>query len=145
MDSIQNIEEEVINEFAVFDDWTDKYEYIIDMGKSLAPLEEIYKKDENKVTGCQSQVWLSAEMKDGNIYYKADSDAIITKGLIALLIRVLSGQKPEDVMDAKLGFLDKIGMKEHLSPTRSNGLMSMIAHMRKYAEKAKMNKPLSLN
>lgn len=145
MDSIDKIEDEVVTEFGVFDDWTDKYEYIIDIGKSLPPLEDIYKKDENKVTGCQSQVWLSAEMKDGKIYYKADSDAIITKGLIALLIRVLSGQKPGDVADAKLGFLDKIGMREHLSPTRSNGLMSMIAHMKKYAEKAKMNQPLSLN
>ena len=123
----------------------DNYEYIIDIGKNLPPLEEAYKTDLNKVTGCQSQVWLSAEMKDCNLYYKADSDAIITKGVIALLIRVLSGDKPDEIVDAKLGFLDEIGMKEHLSPTRSNGLVSMIAHMKKYAEKAKLNEPLSLN
>lgn len=145
MESIDKIEEQVVEEFSVFDDWMDKYEYIIDIGKNLAPLEDTYKTDLNKVTGCQSQVWLSAEMKDGNLYYKADSDAIITKGLIALLIRVLSGHKPEEIIDAKLGFLDKIGMRGHLSPTRSNGLVSMIAHMKKYAEKAKLNEPLSLN
>ena len=145
MDSIDKIEEQVVEEFSVFDDWMDKYEYIIDIGKNLPPLEEAYKTDLNKVTGCQSQVWLSAEMKDGNLYYKADSDAIITKGLIALLIRVLSGHKPEEIIDTKLEFLDKIGMREHLSPTRSNGLVSMIAHMKKYAEKAKLNEPLSLN
>lgn len=145
MNSIDKIEEQVVEEFSVFDDWMDKYEYIIDIGKNLPPLEETYKTDLNKVTGCQSQVWLSAEMKDGNLYYKADSDAIITKGLIALLIRVLSGHKPDEIVDAKLGFLDEIGMKEHLSPTRSNGLVSMIAHMKKYAEKAKLNEPLSLN
>ncbi len=145
MESIDKIEQQVVEEFSVFDDWMDKYEYIIDIGKNLPPLEEAYKTDLNKVTGCQSQVWLSAEMKDGNLYYKADSDAIITKGLIALLIRVLSGHKPDEIVDAKLGFLDEIGMKEHLSPTRSNGLVSMIAHMKKYAEKAKLNEPLSLN
>ena len=145
MESIDKIEQQVVEEFSVFDDWMDKYEYIIDIGKNLPPLEETYKTDLNKVTGCQSQVWLSAEMKDGNLYYKADSDAIITKGLIALLIRVLSGHKPDEIVDAKLGFLDEIGMKEHLSPTRSNGLVSMIAHMKKYAEKAKLNEPLSLN
>ena len=145
MESIDKIKQQVVEEFSVFDDWMDKYEYIIDIGKNLPPLEEAYKTDLNKVTGCQSQVWLSAEMKDGNLYYKADSDAIITKGLIALLIRVLSGHKPDEIVDAKLGFLDEIGMKEHLSPTRSNGLVSMIAHMKKYAEKAKLNEPLSLN
>lgn len=145
MESIGKTERDIVDEFSVFDDWSDKYEYIIDIGKNLPVLEDIYKKDENKVTGCQSQVWLTAEMKDGSLYYKADSDAIITKGLIALLIRVLSGHKPEEILDTKLSFLDEIGMKEHLSPTRSNGLVSMIAHMKKYAEKAKMNQPLSLN
>ncbi|MCB0724554.1 MAG: SufE family protein [Ignavibacteriae bacterium] len=145
MESITSIEDQIVEEFSVFDDWMDKYDYIIDIGKNLPPLEDAYKTDENKVTGCQSQVWLTAEMKDGDLYYKADSDAIITKGLIALLIRVLSGHKPEEILDTKLDFLDKIGMKEHLSPTRSNGLVSMIAHMKKYAEKAKLNEPLSLN
>ena len=145
MESIANIEDQIVEEFSVFDDWMDKYDYIIDIGKNLPPLEDTYKTDGNKVTGCQSQVWLTAEMKDGSLYYKADSDAIITKGLIALLIRVLSGHKPEEILDTKLDFLDKIGMKEHLSPTRSNGLVSMIAHMKKYAEKAKLNEPLSLN
>ena len=145
MESIANIEDQIVEEFSVFDDWMDKYDYIIDIRKNLPPLEDTYKTDGNKVTGCQSQVWLTAEMKDGSLYYKADSDAIITKGLIALLIRVLSGHKPEEILDTKLDFLDKIGMKEHLSPTRSNGLVSMIAHMKKYAEKAKLNEPLSLN
>ncbi len=145
METIDKIEEQVVDEFSVFDDWADKYEYIIDIGKSLPAMPEELKTDANKVSGCQSQVWLAAELKDGKLYYTADSDAIITKGLIALLIRVLSGQAPEEIYDAKLGFLDKIGMKAHLSPTRSNGLTSMVAHMRKYAEKAKLNQPLSLN
>ena len=145
MDSIEKIEEKVVDEFSVFDDWADKYEYVIDIGKNLPAMEDEYKTDANKVSGCQSQVWLTAEMKDGKLYYKADSDAIITKGLIALLIRVLSGHSPEAIMNSKLGFLEQIGMKEHLSPTRSNGLTSMVAYMKKYAEKAKHNQPLSLN
>lgn len=145
METIEQIEDQVADEFSVFDDWADKYEYIIDIGKNLPVMDETQKTDANKVSGCQSQVWLTAEMKDGKLYYAADSDAIITKGLIALLIRVLSGQAPEEIYDAKLGFLERIGMKEHLSPTRSNGLISMIAHMKKYAEKAKLNQPLSLN
>jgi cysteine desulfuration protein SufE len=132
--SIQEIENELIEDFSVFDNWTDKYEYIIDLGKNLPLIDSKYKIDEYKVTGCQSQVWLRPEYRDGRVYYFADSDAIITKGLIALLIKVLSGQKPEDVLNADMGFIDKIGMREHLSPTRSNGLVSMISYMKNYAK-----------
>lgn len=132
--SITEIEKNIIEEFGMFDDWMQKYEYLIEMGKDLPLIDEKYKTDEYKVKGCQSQVWLNAEMKSGKVIYKADSDAMITKGLIALLIRVLSNQKPEDIVNSKLDFIDKIGMKEHLSPNRSNGLMSMISYMKKYAE-----------
>lgn len=132
-ESIDNIENQIVEEFSLFDDWMDKYEYIIELGKNLPLIDEKFKTEEYKVKGCQSQVWLNAEMKDGKLIYKADSDAIITKGLIALLIRVMSGQKPEDIANAKLEFINKIGMKEHLSPNRSNGLMSMINYMKNYA------------
>jgi len=132
--TIPQIENEITEEFALFDDWSDKYEYIIELGKKLPLIDLQYKTDENKVTGCQSQVWLKAENSDGRIIYKADSDAVITKGLIGLLIRVLSGQKPQDIVKAELDFIDKIGMKEHLSPTRANGLVSMIGHMKKIAQ-----------
>jgi cysteine desulfuration protein SufE len=131
---IQEIEEDIVDEFSVFDDWMDKYEYIIDLGKRVPLIDEQYKIDEYKVKGCQSQVWLHADYDNNSIIFTADSDAMITKGLIALLIRVLSGQRPEDIAKAKLDFLDKIGMKEHLSPTRSNGLVSMINLMKRYAE-----------
>ena len=131
--SINIIEDQIVEEFSLFDDWMDKYEYIIELGKKLPLIDEKYKTDDYKVKGCQSQVWLNAELKDGKLIYKADSDAVITKGLIALLIRVLSNQKPEDVSNAKLDFINKIGMKEHLSPNRSNGLMSMINYMKNYA------------
>jgi cysteine desulfuration protein SufE len=131
--TIQKIEDEIVEEFELFNDWSDKYEYIIELGKKLPLIESQYKTDENKVPGCQSQVWLRAEMLDGKIIYKADSDAIITKGLIGLLIRVLSEQKPGDIVNANLNFLEKIGMKEHLSPTRANGLVSMISHMKSIA------------
>lgn len=131
--SIENIESQIIEEFSLFDDWMSKYEYIIELGKKLPLIDSRYKTEEYKVKGCQSQVWLNAEIKDGKLMYKADSDAVITKGLIALLIRVLSNQKPEDISNAKLEFINKIGMKEHLSPNRSNGLMSMINYMKKFA------------
>jgi cysteine desulfuration protein SufE len=131
--SILDIEEEVVEEFALFDSWDDKYEYIIDLGKRLPPLEEQYKLDENKVKGCQSTVWLAAEYSDGRIYFKADSDAVIVKGLISMLIRVLSGQKPEDIIEAPLDFIGKIGMMGHLAQTRSNGLLSMVRQMKHYA------------
>ncbi len=132
--AIENIEKEIVEEFSFFDNWEDKYEYIIDFGKGLNPMDSAYKTDANKVAGCVSQVWLHTEIKDGRIYFTADSDAIITKGLVGLLVKVLSGQKPEDVANAKLEFLDKIGMKDHLSPTRSNGLVSMIKYMKRSAE-----------
>lgn len=131
--SIQTIEDEIVEEFSLFDSWDDKYEYIIDLGKKLPPLEDQYKKDENKVRGCQSTVWLVADYRDGNIYYRAESDAIIVKGLISMLIRVLSGHSPEEIVNAPLDFIRKIGMTTHLAQTRSNGLLSMVKQMKNYA------------
>ncbi len=132
-DSIQKIEDEIVEEFEFFPDWMEKYEHIIDLGKNLPLIDSERKIDENLIKGCQSQVWLDAELNDDCISYKADSDAVITKGIIALMIRVLNGQKPEDIVKADLSFIDKIGLKEHLSPTRSNGLVSMIKQMKLYA------------
>ena len=131
--TIEQLENEIIDDFAVFDDWMDKYEYIIDLGKELPLIEEQYKVEENLIKGCQSRVWLHAEVKDGKIVYSADSDAIITKGIISLLIGVLNNQKPTDITQTKLGFIDEIGLKEHLSPTRSNGLVNMVKQMKIYA------------
>lgn len=131
--SIEEIESEIVEEFSLFDGWDDKYEYIIDLGKKLPPLEEKYRIDENKVKGCQSTVWLGAEFKDGRIFYKADSDAVIVKGLISMLIRVLSGQEPDDIVNAKLDFIKDIGMMSHLAQTRSNGLVAMVKQMKNYA------------
>jgi cysteine desulfuration protein SufE len=131
--TIEEIEQEIIEEFSLFDSWDDKYEYIIDLGKKLPLLKDQYKKDENKVRGCQSTVWLVAEYKDGRIYYKADSDAVIVKGLISMLIRVLSGQTPDDIVNAKLDFIREIGMMSHLAQTRSNGLLAMVKQMKNYA------------
>ena len=131
--SIAEIEAEIVDEFSLFDSWDDKYEYIIDLGKKLQPLDEQYKKDENKVRGCQSTVWLVASEEDGRIYYRAESDAVIVKGLISMLIRVLSGQPAQDIIDAKLDFINQIGMMSHLAQTRSNGLLSMIKQMKNYA------------
>ena len=131
--SIEETEKEIVEEFSLFDDWEDKYEYIIDLGKKLPPLEEKYKKDENKVRGCQSTVWLAAEYNDGLIYYKAESDAVIVKGLISMLIRVLSGKPAEEIVQAKLDFIKEIGMMTHLAQTRSNGLLSMVKQMKNYA------------
>lgn len=129
--SIQEIEQEIIEEFALFgDDWEGKYEHIIDLGKSLPKIKEEYKTEDRIIKGCQSKVWLHSELKDGKIIFTADSDAIITKGMVALMIRVMSNQKPEDVVNAELSFIDKIGLKEHLSPTRANGLVSMIKQMK---------------
>ena len=122
-----------MEEFSLFDSWDDKYEYIIDLGKKLAPLDEKFKKDENKVRGCQSTVWLVADYRDGNVYYKAESDAVIVKGLISMLIRVLSGHTPGDIINAKLDFIQKIGMTTHLAQTRSNGLLSMVKQMKHFA------------
>jgi cysteine desulfuration protein SufE len=131
--SIEAIENEIVEEFSLFDSWDDKYEYIIDMGKKLLPLEDKYKIDENRVRGCQSTVYLVADNKDGKIIYHADSDAIIVKGLISMLIRVLSGQSADAIINAKLDFINKIGMMTHLAQTRSNGLLSMVKQMKHYA------------
>ena len=131
--AIEEIEREIVEEFALFDSWDDKYEYIIDLGKKLQPLDSEHKKDENRVRGCQSTVWLIAEYRNGRIFYRAESDAIIVKGLISMLIRVLSGQTPDSIVEAKLDFLGEIGMMKHLAQTRSNGLLSMVKQMKNYA------------
>jgi cysteine desulfuration protein SufE len=131
--TIQDRAREIVEEFALFDDWMGKYEYLIDLGKSVPPIEVEYKTDDYKIKGCQSQVWIRPEMQGGLLYYKGDSDAVITKGLVALLIRVLNGQPPAAVVEADLSFLDEIGMKEHLSPTRKNGLASMMKQLKLYA------------
>ena len=136
MNDIQTIaetEKEIVEEFALFDSWDDKYEYIIDLGKRLPPLEPQHKTDDNRVRGCQSTVWLVADEKDNRIYFKAESDAVIVKGLISMLIRVLSGHTPDEIIDAKLGFIQQIGMTTHLAQTRSNGLLSMVKQMKNYA------------
>jgi len=130
---IDTIETQIVEEFNVFDDWMDKYNYLIDAGKALNLINEKYKDLNHLISGCQSRVWLHAQYDNGRVQFFADSDAVITKGLINLLIRVLNNQKPADIIEAKLQFVDTIGLKEHLSPTRSNGLMSMIKHMKLYA------------
>lgn len=129
--TIREIEEEIIEEFEIFgEDWEGKYEHLIDLGKSLPKIKEEFKTEDRIIKGCQSKVWLHTELKDGKIIYRADSDAIITKGMVALMIRVLSGQNAEDIVNADLEFINKIGLKEHLSPTRANGLVSMIKQMK---------------
>jgi cysteine desulfuration protein SufE len=133
MATIQEIEAEIIEDFSIFDDWMDKYQYIIDMGQALKGFPERAKVEENLVRGCQSQVWLMASYEDGLVHFQADSDAIITKGLVALMVRVLSAQTPHTIVDSPLSFTDKIGIREHLSPTRANGLNAMIAKMKDYA------------
>lgn len=131
--NMEDIEKEIIEEFSVYEDWLDKYEYLIELGKSLPIIEEKDKVDANLISGCQSRVWLSCEERDGRLYFKADSDAIITKGIISLLIRVFDGQKAEDILNADLSFIEKIGLKDNLSPTRANGLLSMIKQIKIYA------------
>ena len=131
--NIEEIEREIIEEFALFDSWDDKYEYIIDLGKKLPPLVTEHKKDENKVKGCQSTVWLAADYKEGKVYFYADSDAMIVKGLISMLIRVLSGQSPDAIVNTPLDFIREIGMVGHLAQTRSNGLLAMVKQMKNYA------------
>jgi cysteine desulfuration protein SufE len=143
--TIEETEKEIVEEFALFDSWDDKYEYIIDLGKNLEPLDPKYKLDENKVRGCQSSVWLMAEYRDGAIYFRAESDAIIVKGLISMLIRVLSGHKPEEIMQAKLDFIQQIGMTTHLAQTRSNGLLAMVKQMKNYALAFKMKNETTPN
>ncbi len=131
--TIKEIQEEIIDEFSMFDDWMQRYEYIIDLGKSLPLIKEEAKTDENLIKGCQSKVWLQGEYKDDKIVFTADSDAILTKGIIAILIRVFSNQKASDILNADMDFIDEIGLKEHLSPTRANGLVSMIKNIKMYA------------
>lgn len=131
--SIKDIEEEIVDEFNMFDTWIDKYDYLIDLGKSLPKIDNIYKTQDNIITGCQSQVWLHAKKEDNKVVFTADSDAIMTKGIIAMLIRVLSGQKAENIINTNLDFINKIGLNEQLSQTRANGLNSMIKQMKIYA------------
>lgn len=131
--SIQEIQNDIVDEFTMFDDWMQRYEYIIDLGKALPLIDEQYKTEENIIKGCQSKVWLYAEENDGKIVFSADSDAILTKGIIAILIRAFSNQKATEILEANTNFIDDIGLKEHLSPTRANGLVSMIKQIKMYA------------
>ena len=131
--SINEIQDEIIEEFAGFDDWMDKYQLLIDLGNDQEPLDEKYKIESNLIDGCQSRVWLQADYVDGKITFTAESDALIVKGIVALLIRVLSGHTPDEILNADLYFIEQIGLKEHLSPTRSNGLLAMVKQMRMYA------------
>jgi cysteine desulfuration protein SufE len=131
--TIQQIEEEIVEEFSFLDTWDEKYEYIIDLGKRLPDLEEKYKVEENTVKGCQSTVWLVASFENGHVHFKADSNTVITKGLISMLVRVLSGHTPDEIIAAKLEFIDRIGMTTHLAQTRSNGLRAMVKNMKTYA------------
>lgn len=131
--TIEEIQDELIDEFSMFDDWMQRYEYMIELGKSLPLIDENLKTDDKLIKGCQSKVWLQSELKDEKIIFTADSDAIITKGIVAILVRVFSNQKPQSILDANTDFIDEIGLKEHLSPTRANGLVSMIKQMKMYA------------
>lgn len=131
--SIQDIQNEIIEEFSMFDDWEERYQYMIDLGKTLPLIDEQYKTENNIIKGCQSKVWVHAEMQNDKVIFTADSDAIITKGIIAILIRVFSNQVPKAIIEANTDFIDKIGLKDHLSPTRANGLVSMIKQLKMYA------------
>ena len=131
--TIKNIQEEIIDEFSMFDDWMQRYEYIIDLGKNLPLIKDEFKTENNLIKGCQSKVWLQAEQQDDTIVFTADSDAILTKGIIAILIRTFSNQKAVDILEADMDFIDEIGLKEHLSPTRANGFVSMIKQIKMYA------------
>lgn len=133
MKTINELQDEVIEEFSDFDDWMDKYQLLIDLGNEQEPLDEKYKIEQNLIDGCQSRVWLQADMEDGNVVFQAESDALIVKGIIALLIKVVSGHTPDEILNSDLYFIEKIGLKEHLSPTRSNGLLAMVKQMRMYA------------
>ena len=131
--TINEIQDELIDDFSFFDDWMAKYEYIIQLGKELPIIDERYKKDNYLIKGCQSKVWLHADHRDGSVVFTADSDAIITKGLVALMVKVLSGHSPQEIAESDLYFIDQIGLQEHLSPTRANGLLSMVKQMKLYA------------
>ena len=133
MQTINEIQDEIIEEFSDFDDWMDKYQMLIDLGNDLSPLDEQYKTPQNLIDGCQSRVWLQCDYADGKLHFQAESDALIVKGIIALLIRVLNDHTPQEILDADLYFIEQIGLKDHLSPTRSNGLLAMVKQMRMYA------------
>ena len=133
METINEIQDEIIEEFSSFDDWMDKYQLLIDLGSDPEPLPEQYKTEQNLIDGCQSRVWLQADYEDGVINFRAESDALIVKGIFTLLIRVLSGHTPQEILDADLYYISRIGLREHLSPTRSNGLLAMVKQMRAYA------------
>ena len=139
--TIKEIQEEIIDEFSMFDDWMERYEYIIELGKSLPIINDAYKVEENLIKGCQSKVWLYSDLDEDKVTFSADSDAILTKGIVALLLRVYSDQKPADILTAEDEFINEIGLKEHLSPTRANGLTSMLKQIKMYAlaQQAKMN------
>lgn len=131
--SINELQDQIIDEFSVFDDWMDKYALLIDLGNALPPLDERYKTESNLIEGCQSRVWLQADYVDGKIVFQGESDAVIVKGIVSLLIQILSGHTPQEIIDADLYFIERVGLKEHLSPTRSNGLVAMVKQMRLYA------------
>ena len=133
METINEVQDEIIKEFSGFDDWMDKYQLLIDMGSGQEPLPEEYKTEQNLIDGCQSRVWLQADYREGRVVFRAESDALIVKGIVDLLVRVLSGHTPQEILDADLYFIDRIGLKEHLSPTRSNGLVAMLKQMKMYA------------
>jgi cysteine desulfuration protein SufE len=133
MPTIDELQNEVIEQFADFDDWMDRYQLLIDLGNDLEPLDERYKNEQNLIDGCQSRVWLQCEEREGKLWFSADSDALIVKGIIALLIHVLSGQSAKDILDTELYFIEQIGLREHLSPTRSNGLLAMVKQIKAYA------------
>ena len=133
METINEVQDEIIEEFSSFDDWMDKYQLLIDMGSGQEPLPEEYKTEQNLIDGCQSRVWLQADYREGRVGFRAESDALIVKGIVDLLVRVLSGHTPQEILDADLYFIDRIGLKEHLSPTRSNGLVAMLKQMKMYA------------
>ncbi|MCF6239926.1 MAG: SufE family protein [Bacteroidales bacterium] len=139
--TIEEVQNEIIEEFSMFDEWMDKYEYLIELGRDLPQIDPKFKTNEYLINGCQSKVWLNAELKEDKIYFSADSDAIITKGIVALLIRVMNGRTPKEIMNADLFFIDKIGLTDNLSPTRSNGLLAMVKQMKMYgmAFNAKLN------
>ncbi|MFD2555769.1 SufE family protein [Sphingobacterium tabacisoli] len=131
--TINEVQDELVEDFAFYSDWMEKYEYIIQLGKELPLIEEQYKQEQYIIKGCQSKVWLYPELKDGKLYFSADSDAIITKGLVSLMVKVLSGHSPKEILETDLYFIDQIGLKDHLSPTRANGLLSMVKQMKLYA------------
>jgi cysteine desulfuration protein SufE len=133
MKPVKDIQDEVVEEFSFFDEWDEKYAYLIEMGKKLSPLSEVYKTEANKIKGCQSQVWLNSKLEGDKVIYEADSDSTIVKGLVSLLIRVLSGHPPEEILETELNFMERIGMSQHLSPSRSNGLASMVKQMKIHA------------